>query len=327
MRVRLTLPQLHSFLKLTNLCAFKDAAAALGVSQPALSRTIQLIETRVGARLFDRHTRRVTLTPAGEKLKPLAEQLLKQYSSAFAELDAFVQGDQGSVRIACLWSAAAALLPPTIAAYQKHSPAVRLEILEDVTYPVHRMVQSGDADIGLATPPQTEGDLNYRHLLHDELVLVCRNDHALTRKDECDWSAFADHPFIGMSHESALRSMVDNAFLQVGLTVKPLFNCKSPTTIGNLINASLGISALPRLTLAQLDSSALTFRPLRNPAITRSIGIVTHAKRSLSPAAARVQRELAIQARLLIRSTSSQLTAARATTSSAPLPRVVGKTQ
>lgn len=299
MRVRLTLPQLHSFLKLTKLCAFKDAAASLGVSQPALSRTIQLIETRVGTRLFDRHTRKVTLTPAGEKLRPLAEQLLQHYDSAFADLDAFVNGHQGQIRIASLSSAAAALLPTAIAAYQKRCPSVRLEISEDLTHPVHRMVHSGEADIGLATPPQTHGDLNYKHLLHDELVLVCRKDDPLTRKDEYDWSVFADHPFIGMSHESALRSMVDNAFLQVGMTVKPLFNCKQPTTIGNLINASLGVSALPRLTLAQIDSSSLTFRPLKNPVITRSIGIVTHAARSLSPAARRFQLELENQAQLL----------------------------
>jgi LysR family transcriptional regulator, carnitine catabolism transcriptional activator len=301
MRVRLTLPQLHSFLKLTKLCAFKDAAAALGVSQPALSRTIQLIEARVGARLFDRHTRRVTLTPAGEKLRPLAEELLKHYDSAFADLDAFVHGQEGHVRIASLPSAAAALLPAAIADYQKHSPEVSLDIFEDVTHPVHRLVQSGEADIGLATPPQTNGDLNYKHLLHDELVLVCRSDDPLANKEEHDWSVFADHPFIGMSHESALRSMVDNAFLQVGMTVKPVFNCKQPTTIGNLIAASLGITALPRLTLAQLDSSTLTSRPLKRPSIARSVGIVTHATRSLSPAAARFRRELESKARSLLR--------------------------
>jgi DNA-binding transcriptional LysR family regulator len=321
MRVRLTLPQLHSFLKLTKLCAFKDAAAALGVSQPALSRTIQLIEARVGARLFDRHTRKVTLTPAGEKLRPLAEQLLKQYDAAFADLDAFVNGQEGVVRIAALPSAAAALLPAAIAAYQIHCPDVRLEIFEDVTHPVHRLVQSGEADIGLATPPQTHGDLNYKHLLHDELVLVCRSDDPLTQKDEYDWSVFANQPFIGMSYESALRSMVDNAFLQVGLTVKPLFNCKQPTTISNLISASLGVSALPRLTLAQLDST-LTFRPLKNPSIMRSIGIVTYAQRSLSPAAVRFQRELENQARVLLRGstkTASQASGPKSDAARAPL--------
>ncbi|HEX7012243.1 MAG TPA: LysR family transcriptional regulator [Steroidobacteraceae bacterium] len=299
MRTRLTLPQLAAFLKLAELRSFRDAALALNVSQPALSRTIQLIEGRIGARLFDRDTRTVTLTPAGEKLQPLAERLLRNYEATFEELDAFISGQEGHIRIAALASIAAALLPPTIAAFQKRCPAVRIDIWEDVTLPVHRAVSAGEADIGLATPPQTSGELNYKPLMRDDLVLVCRVDDPLTQRDEYEWSVFAERPFIGMSPESALRAMMDNAFLQSGLTVKPLFNCKQLTTIGALITASLGISALPRLTLAQLASPALTWRPLKNPSVSRSIGIATRAGHSLSPATLIFLRELEAQARLL----------------------------
>lgn len=297
MRIRLTLPQLDAFLKLTELGSFRDAAAASGVSQPAFSRTIQLIEGRIGARLFDRDTRNVTLTAAGERLRPMAERLIKTYDEAFDELDRFICGRQGRVRIAALPSVAAALLPATIKQFQLKHPEVQIDIWEDVSGPVHRAVAAGEADIGLATPPQSHDDLKYRALMPDELVLVCRHDDPLTDREAYDWSIFADRPFIGMSADSSLHGLIDEAFQQVGLAVRPLFNCKQPTTIGSLVAASLGISVLPRLTLAQIASPALTWRRLEAPAISRSIGLITHASHSLSPASLLFSKELERQAR------------------------------
>ncbi len=299
MRIRLNLLQLNAFLKLAELGGFRDAAQALGVSQPALSRTIQLIESRLNARLFDRDTRKVTLTPAGEKLRPLAQQLVQNYTTAFEEFDDFVLGRRGRIRIASLPSISSALLPQTIADFQSRYPGVRIDIWEDVTMPVHRAVSEGDADIGLATAPQVRTDLNYKALVKDEIVLVCRTDDPLVRDAEYDWTVFKNRPFIAMSPESDLRGMIDHAFVQAGLTVEALYNCKSPTTIGSLISANLGISALPRLTLAQLASPALTWRRLSNPHMSRSLGIATHAGRSLSPAALLFIKELKAHARLL----------------------------
>ena len=74
---------------------------------------------------------------------------------------------------------------------------------------------------------------------------------------------------------------------------------RETTTIGALVNAGVGIAALTRLTLAQLDSPTLAYRKLRNPTAARSVGIVTHAARSLAPAALLFLKELDAQARTL----------------------------
>lgn len=297
MRIRLTLPQLDAFLKLTELGSFRDAAAASGVSQPAFSRTIQLIEGRVGARLFDRDTRNVTLTAAGARLRPLAERLLQSYDEAFDELDQFIGGRQGRVRIAALPSVAAALLPATIKAFRAKQPDVQIDIWEDVSGPVHRAVAAGEADLGLATPPVASDNLRYRALMSDELVLVCRSDDPLNAQESYDWSVLADRPFIGMSPDSNLHGQIRTAFQDAGLAIQPLFNCKQPTTIGSLVAEGLGVSVLPRLTLAQLDSPALTWRRLEGPVVSRSIGLVTHAANTLPPAALLFSKELEKQAR------------------------------
>lgn len=299
MRVRLTLPQLDAFLKLAELATFREAALALGISQPALSRTIQLVEARLGTRLFDRDSRSVTLTPAGEKLRPLAQQLIRNYDASFAELDAFIQGQEGCVRVGTLPSVAVSMLPSIIFSHRQRYPGVRVEVWEEVSTPIHRMVSEGEIDLGLASPSQAVGDLNYRHLLSDELVLVCRADDPLAKKSEYTWDVFTQHPFIGMSSESAMRSMIDNAFLQAGLAINQLYNCRQSATVIGLIIAGLGISALPRLTLTQIPPEMLALRPLKSPTVARSIGIIRPANRSLSPAALAFQREIETKVRRL----------------------------
>lgn len=299
MQVRLNLQQLSAFLTLADNGSFGDAAEALGVSQPALSRTIQQIENRLGTRLFDRDTRKLRLTPAGERLEPLARRLVREYQSVFTEFDDFVAGRQGLVRIAALPSVAAMLLPGAIARFRERQPDVRIQIWEDVGTPVHRAVLEGRADIGLATPPNMASDLRYRALLRDEVVLVCRTDDMLARRDEHDWAVFASRAFVIPSPETGLRTLIDQALEKASVHAEPLFNCKQPTTIGALVNAGVGIAALSRLTLAQLDSPTLAYRKLRNPTVARSIGVVTHAARSLAPATRLFLKELDSQAKVL----------------------------
>lgn len=296
---RLTFSQISAFLKLADTSSFREAAVQLGVSQPALSRTIQHIETRVGVRLFDRDTRTVTLTPAGERLRPLALRLLDDYEAVFRDLQEFVEGREDVIRVAALPSVASAVLPAAIQSFQPRFPGVRIEIWEDVGELVQNAVLEKTADIGIAPPPASTIDLRYQELLKDNIVLVCRKDDLLAEAAEHSWSVFAAHRFIAMSAETGLRKMVDSALTQAGVMVERSFNCSAATTAGGLVAAGQGISALSRLMIAQIGSPALVWRPLIDPAVARSIGIVRHKSRSLSPAAAVFVREVERQARII----------------------------
>lgn len=295
---RLTLPQLSAFLKLADTSSFREAATQLGVSQPALSRTIQHIETRIGTRLFDRDTRTVLLTPAGERLRPLAEQLLEDYDTVFRELNEFVEGREGVIRIAALPSVASALLPSAISNFQTRFPKVRFEIWEDVGEPVHQVVRERVVDLGIAPPPQVSSDLRYQELIKDSLVFACRADDPLAEAHEHRWSVFAERRFISTSYETGLRKMVESGLTQAGVMVEGLYNCKQPTTVASLIVAGQGISVLTRLTMEQIASPLIAWRPLVDPTVSRSIGIVRHNGRSLSPSAQLFVRELERQARI-----------------------------
>lgn len=299
MHQRLTLPQLEAFLKLEATASFRDAALALGVSQPAFSRTIQQIEARIGVRLFDRDTRHVVLTTAGERLRPIAIKLLKEYENSFSDFESYVGGRAGRVRVATLPSVAATLLPAAVRRFRDSHPGVTVEIWEDVGAPVHRVVEDGEADIGIAPPPAETRNLNFRSIYQDRLVLACRADDPLAAATRHDWTVFRERPFIAMSPDTGLRGLIDRAFAAADVSVEPLFNCKQPTTAGALVVAELGITVLTRLTMEQISNPSLAWLALDAPEASRPIGLVTCPGRSMMSPARDFMREVEAEARTL----------------------------
>ncbi|GJE03098.1 LysR family transcriptional regulator [Methylobacterium isbiliense] len=297
MRINFTPQQLSAFLHLAATGSFSEAAQRQGVSQPALSRTIQQMEAMVGGRLFDRTTRKVALTPIGHELHRIAERLTAEFDSAASELARVVAGRSGRVTVAALPSIAAVLLPPAIAHFREGHPDVAVTILDGLSESVLEAVAQGRADLGLTIRPSPHATLTYRSLLADEFGLVCRADDDLAGEGPLPWSVFRNRPFIAMASTSSVRQMTDAAFLQAGLAIPPLFGCAFLGTTGNLVAAGLGITALPRLTLPLLGPCGLVWRRLEQPVMRRQMGIVTRTGRTLAPAALALHAALVLQGR------------------------------
>ena len=285
MRINLTIQQLNAFLRVAETSSFSEAARLLAVSQPALSRTIRMIETSLGARLFDRDTRNVALTPAGAQLRQTAQRLVLEFDGALGEVAQFVAGQRGCVTVAALPSLAAVLLPPVIARFRVERPQVQILIQDGLSGSVVDRVLEGQADLGLTNQPSPSAQLAYTALASDLFGLVCREDHPLAACKTLDWSVFAAYPFIAMAPGSSVRALTDAAFLQIGQPVAPLYECAFLGTTGHLIANGLGITALPQMTLPLVSAPGLVWRPLENPTLRRATGVVRRAGRALSPVA------------------------------------------
>ncbi|KMO38953.1 hypothetical protein VQ02_10905 [Methylobacterium variabile] len=292
--------QLTAFLHLARSGSFGEAARLHGVSQPALSRTIQQMEAALGRRLFDRTTRSVVPTPTGLELRRIAEALVAEFDSAADDLARFVEGRSGRVAVAALPSIAAVLLPPAIARFREGRPDVEIEVRDGLSGSVLEAVSGGGADLGLTIrPPHPQAALVYRSLLSDEFGLVCRPGDAPGGEGPLPWSVFQGRPFIAMAAASSVRQMTDAAFLQAGLAVPPLYGCAFLGTVGHMVATGLGVTALPRLTLSLLGPFDLAWRRLERPVMRRSMGIVTRAGRSPAPAVLEFLAQLERQAKSL----------------------------
>jgi DNA-binding transcriptional LysR family regulator len=284
MRMNITPQQLAAFIEVADVRSFSEAAGRLGMSQPALSRTIRQIEEALGARLFDRDTRNVALTPAGRELLPVASRIVREFDLGFSDLARFVSGQRGRITVATLPSMAAVLLPGAIGRFRVSHPDVDFQILDALSGTVQDAVLQGQAEIGLTARPPPDRDLTFHPLLTDAFGLVCRRDDALARLGSATWDVFAGRPFIAMSAGSSVRTITDAAFLQIGMAVAPLFECAFLATTRALVNAGLGVTALPGLTVPLMAETGLVWRPLVTPSFHRSLGIVRRSGSSLTPA-------------------------------------------
>lgn len=280
-------PNMHSikvFVTVANLASFTRAANDLHISQPALTRTVQGLEEQLGARLFERTSRTVRLTKEGEAFRPIAIEILNGYERAFDEIDAIFSGKRGRVIVGTLPSFAAITLPLLISRFKASHPDIEIVVKDSLSGDIERSFANREIDLAVIAKPNFANFLTFTPILEEEFGLVCRDDDELAGARSVDWSVFGTHSFIAMSPLSSVRRSSDAGMAIAGLEVRPLFECAHLATVGRMIEAGLGVSALPRSVLPLLTHQGLAWIRLVQPVVTRQIGLATHSHRSLSPA-------------------------------------------
>ena len=276
--------QLRAFTALADQRNFTHAAQTCHLSQPAFSALIATLESALGTRLFDRDKRSVQLTPEGRLFEGAARRLLEDMGSALENLASHVELRQGRVRVAALPSLAAGWLPAVFAEFMQSWPGITLELHDALSDACIALVRSGQADFALAVPGAGAGlsDLGTRRLCADGFHLVCLPGHPLASEARLTPSKLAPWPFIQMTRNSSVRQALDAALHPLRLNT--VFEVEHLATVRGLVEAGLGISVVPALTLFHFQGAVVT-RPLPLPSLMRSVHLVQRRGASLSVAA------------------------------------------
>ena len=281
-----SLRHLEVFCAVARSRSFTRAAEDLHVSQPVVSRTVRELERSLGVTLFTRTTRSVALTPQGQELLDLAGDLLERFDRTLDRFAAYCRGDYGSIVLATLPSIAAGYLPPILVEFVAENPGMRVEILDVTAAEAARAVESGAADLAIASPataPSLQSDV----LLRDRFVAVLSEHHPLAARRTLTWAALADEPFIAMSVGSSVRE-VDRSRDARGRRVArqrrrgPQHRDRRRHHRGRARG-----QRVPGAGPALLSSTAIVTRPLRAPVVHREIAVITSAEATLSPPAQR----------------------------------------
>jgi DNA-binding transcriptional LysR family regulator len=290
-RIKFDLKELQAFVVTADEASFRSAAQTLHLSAPALSRRVERLETALGARLLERTTRHVELTAAGR-------EFLQEARSALTGLDDAVQrlGDQdrrrrGRVTIACVPSVANHLLPPVLTAFARELPDVQVHVIDENASQVLEAVARGEADFGLSFTGSQESALEFQVLTRERYVLAMPRDHDWARRDEIRWAELAGQRLVSVSSRSSNRLLLDQAM--AGLPQRPMvwYECNHVTGALALVEAGLGLAALPQLALPQAHPQVCGV-PLIEPDLWRTLGLLTRRGRDLVPVAEILRQRL-----------------------------------
>ncbi|HXE48705.1 MAG TPA: LysR family transcriptional regulator [Ramlibacter sp.] len=277
------LADLRAFITAAELRSFAAAAKALHLSMPAFSRRISNLEARLGVRLFDRTTRSMELTLLGSRF-------LREITSSVQDLDRSVLGlrdaaqlEAGDVTIGCVFSAVHHFLPPVIDSYRERHPNVLVRIIEQGADGVFASVKHGEADFGINYIGMQESEVAFTPLLKEPYVLACRADHALGARRTVRWEELAAWDQVRVSHSSRNRVFIDQALAELPALPRPVCEVQHVSTLIGLVEAGLGVAIVPQLTVPRRPATVVGI-PLV-PSVTRTIGIIRRAGRTLSPAA------------------------------------------
>ena len=285
MSINFNLNDLQAFRAVAELHNFRKAAAALHVSQPAFSRRIEKLEEALGVRLLDRDTRQVSLTTVGRDFDRKVQQILDDLDQALLGIRGLTTTRMGQVTIACVPSAAYYFLSQVISRYHGTYPKIRVKILDASANDVLSAVSRGEADFGLNFVGNQEPDIEFRPLLEERFVAACRRDHPLAKRRKVSWSDLAEYDYIAVSKTSGNRLLLDQALFNVKGLPQSIYETEHVTTMLGLVEAGLGIAAVPSIAMPGPDHPLLVSVPLSNPVIMRKIGLIRRKGRSLAPAA------------------------------------------
>lgn len=278
----LSVRHLNAFVVLADERNFTRAAKQCNLSQPAFSELVRSLEHELGARLFDRDTKRVALTSDGERFLPSARRLLEDFGHAVDDVRDHVERRRGRVAIAVLPALAAGWLPPVLAEFHRRYPGIGFDVADALSKDCIERVRSGRADFALASTRARSSDLVVELFCVDRFHLVCRRDHPLAKVKAPRLEDLASHPFVHLSRNSSVRQHIEQASFP--LQMASVMELDQVSTVAGMVRAGLGVTVVPSLTLFHFEHADLVSRPLATP-IERHIFIVHRKDRSLSSAA------------------------------------------
>lgn len=233
---------------------FTRAAERCMVVQSALSHQIARLERELGAKLFERTSRRVLLTPAGEAFLPAARQALDAAERARAEVAAAAGEIRGRLAIGAIPTVTAVDLPLVLRRFHQRHREVQISLRSGASEEFVERVRQGTLDVAfLGLPPGARPKgVRGRELARGDLVAVVTPGHPLAGEERVTLSRLAGEPFVDFPAGTAGRSQSDEAFAAAGIAREVAFEVSTPDFMARLIRLGLGIGMLPEAFVAQL---------------------------------------------------------------------------
>lgn len=253
------------FIAVANHLSFTRAAAALHVSQPALSQQVRQLEESLGTTLFDRSGRTTRLTDAGEVYLRYAKRAAQELQEAKRAIDDLGDLSRGSLRVGVTPTFTSYLVGPLVEAFHGRYPNITLVVREIAQEAMEELLLADEVDVGIAFDSGHHLDLEAQALLVETLALVVGKQHPLATTASIGLEALNSESLILLSAEFATREQIDSYCRQHNIrphvqveanTISALIEVVSRTKLSTLLPATIA-QAHEQLVAIELDQQRL----------------------------------------------------------------------
>ncbi|KZE74092.1 transcriptional regulator [Myroides marinus] len=216
--------RLKVFYTVAKRGSFTKAAKELLISQPAVTKHIQEIESTYETKLFVRDGMKIHLTEAGELLYTYAEEIFSIYRNLEFDIHALNAKMDGSLRVGASTTISQYVLPPLLAEFKKKVSDLHLDVVSDNTNTIENLLLNKTIDVGLVEGYSKNPQIKYTDFIKDEIVLVCSSNNPLAKKGIVKPQELRELSFLLRETGSGTLDVVDTTLRESGITLSDLTN-------------------------------------------------------------------------------------------------------
>ncbi len=280
--------QLAAFCEVVERRSFSEAAARLGVTQPAVSQQVRALEQRVGMQLLDRSGRRVEPTEAGLRLYRGAQRLLALEEQLFDDLAEPGAPLRGTLEIGASTGPASIVLPLLLCEFQRGNPELRVELSVFDTQSVVELVAERRLELGIVGAARRHRSVAFEPFFRDEVILACPPGHPFAGKT-VTLAQLREGPLILMQQGAGVRQMVEDELRRGGSRIRDLdvpLELGLQESVRSAVQAGYGVAFISRRAVeSDLAAGTLAEARVRGLDLARDIWIARAAGRAGSSAA------------------------------------------
>lgn len=257
------LSHLRCFVAVAEELHFGRAAQRLNITQPPLSRQIQLLEHALDVRLLERSSRSVRLTRAGHNFLPEARRLLRLAEGAALAARRTARGEEGMITLGFTAASGYDFLPRLIKHFRSEAPGIDLVLKEMVSTDQFESLAAGQIDVGLVRPTFNRRELQSLCVVREPLLLAAPEDHPLAAATEIKPAHLDRQPIVTYSPYEAryFYDLVATLFASAAITPHYVQHISQVHSILGLVKAGIGLALVPRAA-RNLNFAGVVLRPV-----------------------------------------------------------------
>lgn len=281
---------LQAFIQIAESGSFRRAAVAMNLSQTALSHRIKKLETDIGLSLFQRTTRTLTLTRAGQEFFPKARDMMVRLSSLYEDLKIEGQRARERVSIGCLGSLGELYLPRALRIFREQNPDTTVVIYDEHAAMLSDRVAAGEAQFALTILGAQRWAEKQRVLYEEDFVAAVPAGHPLADRQHLTWADLVGYPLARISTTTSHGVILSESLSDLMHQLDWRYEVQRTYMAGTLVLAGLAITVLPRAAIPVSDTVRII--PITNPTVKRTVGIISQEGVPLPPKAQQLHRIL-----------------------------------